>query len=138
MSAASRLDRAFASASGTGLIPYLMAGYPSPGETLEMARGLAKLGARALEIGIPFSDPIADGPEIQRAAEWALRGGIGIPEALDLVRRLREDADVPVVLMTYLNPVLRRGASRFAEEAHAAGVDGVLASDLPPEELPEV
>ena len=138
MSAASRLGPAFARSSHTGLIPYLTAGYPSLDATLEMASGLAGLGARALEIGIPFSDPIADGPEIQRASEWALRQGVGIPEAFDLVRRLRGRSQVPVVFMTYVNPVLRHGVERFAREAREAGVDGVLASDLPPEELPEV
>ena len=138
MSAASRLGPAFARSSHTGLIPYLTAGYPSLDATLEMAAGLAGLGARALEIGIPFSDPIADGPEIQRSSEWALRQGVGIPEAFELVRRLRATSQVPVVFMTYVNPVLRHGVERFAREAREAGVDGVLDSDLPPEELPEV
>ncbi len=138
MSAASRLGPVFSAATRTGLIPYLTAGYPSLDRTLEMAHGLAARGALALEIGIPFSDPIADGPEIQRASEWAMRERIGVPEALGLVRRLRESATIPVVVMTYANPVLRHGAQRFAAEARAAGVDGALISDLPPEELPEV
>lgn len=138
MSAASRLGPAFAGATRTGLIPYLTAGYPSLDATFEMARGLARLGARALEIGIPFSDPIADGPEIQRASEWAVRAGVGIPEALEVVRRLRSESQVPVVFMTYANPVLRHGVERFTREACGTGLDGLLISDLPPEELPEV
>jgi tryptophan synthase alpha chain len=137
VSATSRLGPAFSAAARTGLIPYLTAGYPTLEQTLEMARGLAERGALALEIGIPFSDPIADGAEIQRASEWAMRAGTGVTEALSLVRRLRATSQVPVVVMTYANPVLRHGAARFAGEARDAGVDGVLLSDLPPEELPE-
>jgi tryptophan synthase alpha chain len=138
VSAASRLGPAFASSSRTGLIPYLTAGYPSPDQTFDMACGLAARGALALEIGIPFSDPIADGPDIQRASEWAMRSGVGVPETLAIVKRLRGASGIPVVIMTYANPVLRHGAARFASEAREAGVDGVLLSDLPPEELPEV
>ena len=138
MSAASRLGSALSTPKRTGLIPYLTAGYPSLDSTFEMARGLAGLGARALEVGIPFSDPIADGPEIQRASEFAMRDGVGVREALALVRRLRAVSAVPVVVMTYANPVLRHGAARFAAEAREAGVDGALISDLPPEELPDV
>src|SRR5205823_1100812 len=85
-----------------------------------------------------FSDPIADGAEIQRASEWAMRDRVGVSEALEVVRRLRAVSPVPVVIMTYANPVLRHGAARFAAEARESGVDGVLLSDLPPEELPEV
>jgi tryptophan synthase alpha chain len=136
---ASRLGPAFSAAHGaTGLIPYLTAGYPSLDATLEMLSAFHRLGARAAEVGIPFSDPIADGPEIQRASEWALRAGVGTEVTLDLVARLRRDCDLPVVIMTYANPVLRHGVDAFAREARAAGVDGVLISDLPPDELPEV
>lgn len=103
-----------------------------------MAAGLAARGAAALEIGVPFSDPIADGPDIQRASEWALRRRVGMGEVLGLVRDIRARAPIPIVLMTYANPVLRHGAARFARDARAAGADGVLISDLPPEELPEV
>ena len=103
-----------------------------------MMRALEQAGAMALEVGVPFSDPIADGPDIQRASEWALRGGTGAAEALDLVARFRRDSQLPVVLMTYTNPVARLGAEPFAKRARDAGVDGVLLSDLPPEESPEL
>jgi len=136
---ASRLGPAFAAARGaTGLIPYLTAGYPSLDATHEMLVACHGLGARAAEIGIPFSDPIADGPEIQRASEWSLRAGVGAGETLDLVARLRRECALPIVIMTYANPVLRHGADAFASRARAAGVDGVLISDLPPDELPDV
>ena len=134
-----RLAAAFAAAPGrTGLIPFLTAGYPSIDASLEMLRGFARLGARAVEIGIPFSDPIADGAEIQRASEWALARHVGPPQVLELVAALRRESSLPVVVMTYINPVLRGGIERFAEAARDAGVDGVLLSDLPPEESPEV
>jgi tryptophan synthase alpha chain len=132
-----RLARAFADRRGhTSLIPFVTAGYPSPGATLALLEGLAALPVLAVEIGIPFSDPIADGPEIQRASERALTAGIGPRETLDLVRRFRASSDLPVVVMTYANPVLRIGAERFAAEAKEAGVDGLIVSDLPPDEAP--
>jgi len=137
--AASRLAPAFAALRGrTGLIPFLTAGYPTLDQTLEMARGLAAMGCIALEIGIPFSDPIADGPEIQRASEWALRHGVTRDSVLDLVRELRRESELPVVLMTYANPVLMGGAESFAHRAAAAGVDGVILSDVPPDESPQL
>lgn len=131
----SRLAASFAAARGrTGLIPFLTAGYPSLDQSLEMLRGFARLGARAVEIGIPFTDPIADGPDIQRASEWALSRGVSLPQILELVSELRRESELPVVLMTYANPVLRGGAQAFATAARDAGVDGALVSDLPPEE----
>jgi tryptophan synthase alpha chain len=136
--AASRLGPAFSSSrNATGLIPYVTAGFPSLDASLAMLRGLAERGARAVEVGIPFSDPIADGPEIQRASEAALGNGVGVDEVLDLVARLRRDSQIPVVLMTYANPVLSTGVESFAARAVDAGVDGVLLSDLPPDESPE-
>ena len=135
----SRLGPAFERARGrTGLVPFVTAGYPTLDASLEMLHGFASLGARAVEIGIPFSDPIADGPEIQRASEAALRAGVGVREVLALVEALRRDVPLPVVLMTYANPVLRGGIETFVAGARAAGVDGVLISDLPPDESPEV
>ncbi len=137
--AASRLTSAFGARSATtGLIPYLTAGYPTLDGSLAMMHALEAAGALALEVGVPFSDPIADGPDIQRASEWALRGGTGAVEALDLVARFRRESQLPVVLMTYTNPVAHLGAQEFARRAHEVGVDGVLLSDLPPEESPEL
>jgi len=134
-----RLGATFAAGRGTtGLIPYLTAGYPSLEASLEMMRGFDRPGVRAIEVGIPFSDPIADGPEIQRAAEWALRSRVGASETLALVAGLRRVSQLPVVVMTYANPILRHGIAAFAEAAREAGVDGILISDLPPDESPEV
>jgi tryptophan synthase alpha chain len=137
---ARRLGRAFASSPhATGLIPFLTAGYPSLDVSLELIRGLEQAGGRAVEIGIPFSDPIADGPEIQRASEWALREGTGPSEVLGLIRRYREGGGtLPLVIMSYANPVLRAGGTAFARQAREAGADAVLLTDLPPEELPEM
>src|SRR5258705_8106641 len=110
----SRLADAFAaSRNATGLIPYLTAGYPSLEESLEIMRGFAAAGSLAIEVGIPFSDPIADGPDIQRASEWAVRSGVGAREALELIRRFRRDDETPIVVMTYCNPVLRLGIEAF-------------------------
>jgi len=135
---ASRLSAAFAARSGaSGLIPYLTAGYPSLDDSLALLRALERAGAMAVEVGVPFSDPIADGPDIQRASEWALRQGVGVFDVLDLVARFRRESQLPIVIMTYANPVARVGAREFATHARSAGVDGVILSDLPPEELPE-
>lgn len=135
----SRLSSAFAARSGaTGLIPFLTAGYPTLDDSLAMMQAFASAGALAIEVGVPFSDPIADGPDIQRSSEWALRQGVGVRDVLELVRRFRATSQVPVIVMTYANPVVRIGADTFAREAREAGVDGVILSDLPPEESPEV
>ncbi|TMQ70614.1 MAG: tryptophan synthase subunit alpha [Candidatus Eisenbacteria bacterium] len=135
----SRIAAAYAAARGrTGLVPFVVAGYPSPEASLEMLRGFARQGALAAEIGVPFSDPIADGPDIQRASENALERGADVSTALDLVAALRRESEMPVVLMSYANPVLRGGVDRFAARARAAGLDGVLLSDLPPDEAPDV
>jgi tryptophan synthase alpha chain len=122
----------------TALIPYLTAGYPSLEESLAALLAVDAAGAAAVEIGIPFSDPIADGPDIQRSSEWALREQVGVPQVLDLVRAFRKQSELPVVLMTYANPVMRAGVAKFSSEAASVGVDGVLVSDLPPEESPEL
>jgi tryptophan synthase alpha chain len=135
----SRLASAFAAAQGrTGLVPYIVAGYPDPDTSLRILRGFARQGVLAVEVGVPFSDPIADGPDIQRACERALARGSSCEQALALVKALRRESDLPVVLMSYLNPVLRGGIGAFAERARAAGLDGVLLSDLPPDEAPEI
>ncbi len=135
----SRLGPAFAARSAsTGLIPFVTAGYPDLDSTLDMLRGFARSGALAVEIGIPFSDPIADGPDIQRASEWALRANVGVAEVFALVKRFRAESELPVILMTYANPVVQTGAEAFALGARQAGVDGIILSDLPPEESPEL
>lgn len=134
----SRLRAAFeANAGRTGFIPFVTAGYPSLEATLGMLRAFASEGALAVEVGIPFSDPIADGPDIQRASEWALRAGVSTDAVLETVARFRAESPLPVVLMTYANPVARAGVEAFAERAKAAGADGVIVSDLPPDEAPE-
>jgi len=117
------------------LIPYIAAGDPEPWITVPLMHALVKNGADILELGVPFSDPMADGPVIQRAAERALKYKISLTNVLAMVREFREkDKTTPVVLMGYLNPIEVLGYARFAKEAAAAGVDGVLTVDLPPEE----
>lgn len=119
-----------------GFIPFITAGDPDLETTRSLLIELAKSGAMLVELGIPFSDPMADGPVIQRASERALKHGFGLAEILDVVETAK--IEVPVVLFSYFNPLLRYGIQRLAREAHAAGVDGVLISDIPPEEATEV
>ncbi|SEL09297.1 tryptophan synthase, alpha chain [Roseateles sp. YR242] len=117
------------------LIPYVTAGDPYADVTVELMLAMARAGADIIELGVPFSDPMADGPVIQRASERALAKGISLRQVLGMVRDFRaQDADTPVVLMGYANPVERFGAQAFVTEARAAGVDGVLVVDYPPEE----
>jgi tryptophan synthase alpha chain len=117
------------------LIPYVTAGDPHADVTVDLMHAMAKAGADVIELGVPFSDPMADGPVIQRASERALAKGIGMRQVLDIVRAFRAGDDrTPVVLMGYANPVERYGADRFVQDAAAAGVDGVLTVDYPPEE----
>ena len=117
------------------LIPYVTAGFPFAAITPSLMHGMVEAGADVIELGVPFSDPMADGPTIQRSSERALGRGAGMTYVLDAVREFRaKDTVTPVVLMGYLNPVDIRGADTFARQAAAAGVDGVLLVDLPPEE----
>jgi tryptophan synthase alpha chain len=116
------------------LIAYLMAGDPDLKRTEDLVLTLTNSGADIIELGVPFSDPIADGPVIQRAGQRALKHHTSLRDILDLVRRLREKTGTPLVLMTYVNPVSKFGEDRFIAEAAAAGVDGVIFPDLPPEE----
>ncbi|HXO21609.1 MAG TPA: tryptophan synthase subunit alpha [Thermoanaerobaculia bacterium] len=118
----------------TAFIPFLMAGDPSLDATADLVEALAAGGADVIELGVPFSDPIADGPVNQRAATRALAAGTKLSGILQLVARHRDRLGVPIVLFTYFNPLLARGVERFAEQAAASGVDGVLCVDLPPEE----
>lgn len=122
-------------AGRTALIPYITAGDPHPKLTLPAMRALATQGADIIELGIPFSDPMADGPVIQKACERALTHHVDLKQVLSMVRDFRIDNQhTPVVLMGYMNPIERYGAEAFAHDAHAAGVDAVLIVDLPPEE----
>ena len=117
------------------LIPYVTAGDPHPEATVEVMLAMARAGADVIELGVPFSDPMADGPVIQRAAERALTRGIGTNQVLDYVRAFRrENDDTPIVLMGYANPIERYRIARFVVDAKTAGVDGVLVVDYPPEE----
>ncbi len=132
-----RLNTAFARMKTDGhggLVTYLTAGDPDADRSAALLRAIANAGADVLEVGVPFSDPLADGPVIQRATERALANGMTLRGTLDLVRRLRSGVDAPVVLFTYANPVLRLGVEKFAREAADAGVDGVLILDYPVEE----
>jgi tryptophan synthase alpha chain len=117
------------------LIPYITAGDPYADATADIMLAMAKAGADVIELGVPFSDPMADGPVIQKASERALARRIGMPQVLDAVRGFRAKNDTtPVVLMGYANPIERYGIERFVADAKAAGVDGVLVVDYPPEE----
>lgn len=135
----SRIDRRFAelaSSGRTGLIPFFTAGDPSPDAVAPVMHALVEAGADLIELGVPFSDPMADGPVIQHASERALAKGVGLARIFDWVREFRaRDAATPVVLMGYMNPVEIHGAARFGAEAVAAGVDGVLLVDCPIEEI---
>jgi tryptophan synthase alpha chain len=117
-----------------GLIPYLTAGDPSLAATESFVLSLAAAGADVIELGVPFSDPVADGPTIQRAIERSLAAGTTLRRVLDLVRSLRAKTDVPLMLFSYYNPVLQMGLDHFAQQAAAAGADGALITDLTPEE----
>jgi tryptophan synthase alpha chain len=115
-------------------VAFVSAGDPSLDRTVEVALELERGGVDVLELGVPFSDPLADGPVIQRASERALRRGTTLPRVLDVVRRIRRVSELPLLLFTYVNPLLRYGLARAAAEARDSGADGVLVTDLPPEE----
>jgi tryptophan synthase alpha chain len=134
----SRISRCFETLKAQNkkaLIPYITAGDPDPDDTVALAHALVAAGANILELGVPFSDPMADGPVIQRASERALAHHVSLHQVLDMVREFRQrDNETPIVLMGYLNPVEVMGYTEFAKAAADAGVDGVLTVDLPPEE----
>lgn len=136
-----RIDACFARLRASrrkALIPFITAGDPDLDATVPVMHALAAAGADVIELGVPFSDPMADGPTIQRSSERALARGAGLRYVLETVQAFRrDDTTTPVVLMGYLNPVEIHGTARFAESAIAAGVDGVLLVDLPPEEAAE-
>jgi tryptophan synthase alpha chain len=135
--AASRIEQAFTRLRGErrgGMVTYVTAGDPDAETSARILIALARGGADLLEVGVPFSDPLADGPVIQRATERALAGGMTLGGTLDVVRTVRRAVDTPIVLFTYANPVVRMDAAVFAREAKEAGVDGVLILDYPVEE----
>lgn len=132
-----RLEAAFARARAerrAALIPYLMAGDPSSEATVALVRSCIDGGADLVELGVPFSDPVADGPVIQRAGERALKNQTTLTSALKIAAAVRRASEVPIALMTYANPILALGEARFGRACAEAGVDGVLVPDLPPEE----
>lgn len=134
----SRIAGRFAALKAAGrkaLIPYVTAGDPLPASTVPILHGLVEAGSDILEIGVPFSDPMADGPVVQRSSERALKNGIGLADVLKLVVQFRKkDDDTPIVLMGYANPIEAMGVEKFVAAAKAAGVDGVIVVDYPPEE----
>jgi tryptophan synthase alpha chain len=135
-----RISRCFAALRETGelgILAYITAGDPSMDATLEFVLALEDAGADVIELGVPFSDPLADGPTIQRASERALKAGATLPGILELVRRIRKSSEIPLVLFSYYNPILQMGLEKFAAAASDAGADGVLATDLSPEESVE-
>lgn len=138
----SRIKATFAALAAqkkTALIPFVTAGDPTAAITVSLMHTLVKAGADVIELGVPFSDPMADGPVIQRASERALKNGVGLINVLAYVSQFRETNTItPVVLMGYANPIERMGLAIFAARAKAAGVDGVLVVDYPPEESVEV
>src|SRR5262245_48901844 len=132
-----RIDRKFAQLKSEGrkaFIPYLTTGDPSLDQTLALVLALEKAGADVIELGVPFSDPIADGPVIQRATERALYNGVTLRKVLELGASVRKQSQIPLVLFSYFNPLLNYGLDRLAADAVTAGFDGVLASDLTVEE----
>jgi len=138
--APSRITRRFeelSAAGELGLVAYLTAGDPTLEASEKIILAAAEAGADVIELGVPFSDPVADGPVIQRASERALQSGATLAGVLDLARRLRARSEVPLVLFSYFNPLLQMGLQKFAKAANAAGIDGVLVTDLTPEESSE-
>jgi tryptophan synthase alpha chain len=142
LSGVGRIERRFAAlkeANRAGLVTYLCAGDPDPQTSAELIAGLPEAGADLIEVGMPFTDPMADGPSIQAGSLRALEAGMTLAGTLELVRGFRRrDAETPLVLMGYYNPIYSRGVDRFLAEAKDAGVDGLIVVDLPPEEDAEL
>lgn len=136
-----RIDKTFRELRRQGkvaLIPFLTVGDPDLPTTARLMRAAAESGADLIELGVPFSDPIADGPVLQKSIEIALKSGSSLPRALELVTEFRMQSQTPIVLYGYYNPIFRYGVERFAADAARAGVDAVLVVDLPPEEVDEL
>ena len=134
----SRIASIFTKPARTALIPYVTVGYPSIEATLKVVTLLANNGCDIVELGIPFSDPLADGATIQKASFCALQNGVTPEICLEVARELRQKIDIPMVFMTYFNPVLNYGSDRFCEACATSGVDGLIIPDLPPEEGTEL
>ncbi|PLX78394.1 MAG: tryptophan synthase subunit alpha [Desulfuromonas sp.] len=137
----SRIKQTFESIrqqGGKALVPFLTAGDPDRETTVELIHTLVEAGADVIELGVPFSDPMADGPTIQAASERALAAGTTVSAVLEIVATVRKKTNVPIVLMGYYNPIFHYGPARFAADAAEAGVDGLLLVDLPPEEAGEI
>src|SRR5215210_7910288 len=135
--AVSRIEERFTqlrTAGKTGLVTYVTAGDPDLQRSADIIKRLDQAGADVLEIGVPFSDPLADGPVIQRATERALAAGVTLTGVLGMLKTIRPSISAPIVIFSYANPILRMGLDKFVTEARAAGVDGVLTLDMPPEE----
>ncbi len=128
----SRISRAFNGRKS--LVAYLTAGDPTPEKTPELVAALERGGADLIELGVPFSDPIADGPVIQRGAERALKAGTNVKRVLDIARAIRQNSEIPLLLFTYINPVMKYGLEKLACDAKAAGIDGCLLTDVSVEE----
>lgn len=140
MESSERISRRFEAARAAGrpaLITYLTAGDPRPGRTPALALALERGGADILELGVPFSDPIADGPVIQQASDRALKAGTTVERVLEIASEIRRQSEIPIVLFSYINPLLRYGFDRLCRDARAAGADGVLITDLSVEEAAE-
>jgi tryptophan synthase alpha chain len=136
-----RIDARFAELKAQGkaaLIPFVEAGDPDLDTTFQLLHALEQNGADLIELGVPFSDPMADGPTIQRASQCALSGGASLPRVLELIHEFRRQSEIPLVLFGYYNPVFHFGPQRLARAARKAGVDGLLCVDLPPEESHEL
>jgi len=133
----SKIEKTFKKLKKEGrkaFIPYIMAGDPSLDKTKEVVLLLEECGADIVELGVPFSDPLADGPTIQRSSERALKNGVTLRKAISHVKDIRQMSQIPIVLMTYFNPVFKYGVENFIKNAKIAGVDGVIIPDLPPDE----
>lgn len=133
----SRIEKKFREVlgrKGKAFIPYIMAGDPNLERTRELVGILEECGADIIELGVPFSDPLADGPTIQKAAQRAIGEGVTLGKVIEFVGSLRKTTQIPIVLMTYYNLIFRYGEERFVREAYAAGADGIIVPDLPPDE----
>ncbi len=134
----SRIAAVFKLTGSAALIPYVTVGYPSPESTLKIVELLAASGSDIIELGIPFSDPLADGVTIQKASSQALRNGVTPRLCFELVKKIREKINIPLVFMTYFNPVLNYGLEKFCNDCASSGIDGLIIPDLPPEEGSEL